>query len=159
MNCVPFSPALPYHWAGTISRNGAERNGTELGSKIRNGTERYTCYIIIIDGFAGSETQVMFPGRFVLLEVVLVIVGICLPLVSYLSSYVSTYHPFLAGHMMWDGPNLGVYMLKGMLNGKRALAKSVNKQYGQYLWFFPKHIYWPYCIWTDLADYSSMVPV
>ena len=31
--------------AGTISRNGAERNGTELGSKIRNGTERCTCYI------------------------------------------------------------------------------------------------------------------
>ena len=28
------------------------------------------------------KAQVMFPGRFVLLEVVLVIVGICLPLVS-----------------------------------------------------------------------------
>ena len=41
---------------------------------------------------------------------------------------------------MWDGPNLGVYMLNGMLSGKRALAKSVHKQYGQYLWFFPKHI-------------------
>ena len=105
------------------------------------------------------KAQVMFPGHFVLLEVVLVIVGICLPLVSYLSSYVSTHHPFLAGHMMWDGPNLGVYMLKGMLNGKRALAKSVHKQFCQYLWFFPKHIYWPYCLWTDLADYSSLVPV
>ena len=61
---------------------------------------------------------------------------------------------------MWDGPNLGVYMLNGMLSGKRALAKSVHKQYGQYLWFFPKHIlYWPYCLWTDVANYSSLVPV
>ena len=33
-----------------------ERSGTELGSKIRNGTERCTCYIYIIDGFVGSET-------------------------------------------------------------------------------------------------------
>ena len=65
------------------------------------------------------KAQVMFPGRFVLLEVVLIIVGVCLPLVSYLSSYVSTHHPFLAGHMMWDG----LYMLNGMLSGKRALAK------------------------------------
>ena len=62
------------------------------------------------------KAQVMFPGCFVLLEIVLVILGICLPLVTSVASYVSIHHPFLAGHMMWDGPNLGVCMLNGTLS-------------------------------------------
>ena len=42
------------------------------------------------------KAQVTFPGCFVLLEIVLVILGICLPLVTSVASYVSIHHPLLA---------------------------------------------------------------